>query len=167
MSDFGEDGLIHGGSKHRQLDERGAVRAEREKLQPGDILIGTRGTIGKVAMVADDVPDNLIAGQTTVAIRLPKDGPISDPVYLLRYLSLPEVGEYLESLAGGATIRFIRNKDLGNLPVLLPSLEDQARVCAVHADIQAAMADAKQLLEKSRNLSATAFDQTLGKVGVE
>jgi len=158
ISDFNDDSTITKGSKLVRISKQESNRIERQVLRAGDILIGTKGTIGKAAVVSDSAPSNLVAGQTTVLLRLKNSAPINDPVYLLRYLALPEVRAYLDTLAGGATISFIRTKDLAELPV--PVLADSAQwqVVDVHSKILGSLKEAAELQISAQNMSDHAFD---------
>ena len=158
MSDFGPDGTIEYGSKERHLDAATASKARQRELRPGDILLGAKGTIGKAALVAETAHENLLAGQSTVILRLQDRDRIPDPVFLLRYLSLPAVRAFLQSMAGGSAIRFIRAKDLANLPVPILSAEQQLRIGETHAQIVDAVEKAQHWSGQARRLSDQAFE---------
>ena len=163
MSDFGPDNIAREGAKLRRLNATAASKVEKARLLPGDILIGVKGTIGKVAIVPDSAPNNLLAGQTTVILRLPDNGPIRLPTYLLRYLCLPETTRYLEAHAGGSAIRFIKNRDLAGLPVPIQLLSDQEErdIDDVHQQVVDAIAKARDFEVKAKRLSDAAFSPGL------
>ena len=157
MSDFELDGTIAHGSKERLLSAASARKARRHELRPGDILLGVKGTIGKVAIVTDEAHENLLAGQTMVILRLEDSDRIPDPIYLLRYLSQPAVAKFLNAMAGGSAIRFVRAKDIANLPVPIGSLEQQAKVRELHVQIVDAIAEAHDCMKEARRLNESAF----------
>lgn len=157
MSDFGLDGTVAQGSKERLLDAASASKVRKHELKPGDILLGVKGTIGRVAIVTEEADENLLAGQSMVILRLEDNDRIPDPIYLLRYLSHPAVGKYLNAMAGGSAIRFVRAKDVANLPVPIPSLERQAKVCELHAQIVGEITEAHECMEAARRLNERAF----------
>ena len=156
ISDFEPDGTVAHGSKERLLDYPWVGKPKHE-LRPGDILLGIKGTIGKVAIVTEEADQNLLAGQTMVILRLEDRDRIPDPVYLLRYLSQPAVGKFLNAMAGGSAIRFVRRKDVANLPVPIGSLEQQAKVRELHVQIVDAIAEAHDCMEEARRLNESAF----------
>lgn len=164
MSDFRPDGTVEFGSKERFLDVATASKARKRELRPGDILLGVKGTIGKVALVAETAYENLLAGQSTVILRIQDLDRVSDPVYLLRYLSLPAVRAFLESMAGGSAIRFIRAKDLSNLPVPILSAEQQSRIRATHEEIVEAIEESQHFSDQARRLNDQAFDLEVNPV---
>ena len=157
MSDFEPDGTVAHGSKKRLLDYPWVSKARKDELRPGDILLGVKGTIGKVAIVTEEADENLLAGQSMVILRLEDRDRIPDPVYLLRYLSQPAVAKYLNAMAGGSAIRFVRAKDVANLPVPIGSLEQQAKVRELHIQIVDAIAEAQDCMEEARRLNESAF----------
>lgn len=157
MSDFDRDGTVSHGSRDRVLSVAQESKVRQQILEPGDILLGVKGTIGKVAIVANDAAQDLLAGQTIVVLRLHEDGPISHPEYLLRYLSQPEVSTYLESLAGGSAISFIRAKDLASLQVPIRPAEEQAKVKEIHDEIISAIAESERLVSQADALNRRAF----------
>lgn len=158
ISDFGADGTITDGTKHIWLDQTSLSRIERQLLRPGDILVGTKGTIGKAGLVDRSAPDNLLAGSTTARLRLRKDSPISRPEYLVRYLALPQVRHYLEAFSSGSTIQFIKARDLAALPIPVPPREAQQRVVDAHLRIQQSLDQIEQLETEVQHLSNSAFD---------
>jgi hypothetical protein len=158
ISDFLKSGAIVDGSKEVWLDRRSLARVDKQRLRPGDILVGTRGTIGKAALVKDSAPENLLAGMTTARVRLKKDGPIADPEFLVRYLALPAVQSYLDGMSSGATIQFIKARDLAALPIPVPPLEIQKKVSNMHEQIQSTLNTIERLEKKWRQLSERAFD---------
>lgn len=105
------------------------TKARNQQVRPGDVLLSVKGTIGKVGIVGDDVPDGddgfWTAGQSLVILRPGKR--IAAEV-LYEYLSDDLVQEYIGSLAGGAAIQSISAKDLAALPIPLPDEGQQAQV---------------------------------------
>lgn len=157
ISDFEIDGILWDGSKDVMVGPGQISRIEKQILRPGDIVLGTKGSIGKCAIVMEGPDVNLIAGQTMVILRLKKGGSLFDPIVLLRYLSLPQVRRFLESLSGGAAISFLRKKDLLELPVPIPTPEHQDQIVGVHFKILEALKKSQQQMEKAVTLSDSAF----------
>lgn len=166
ISDFEVDGTIRRGSRSILVAAAEVNRIENQVLRPGDILIGTRGTIGKCAVVDEDAPINLVAGQTITIIRTKSDQPggaISiHPVVLFRYLSLPQVRAFLGSLTGGATISFLKKKDLANLSVPVPTADQQNQILEIHGRILAAMEESRRQMCIAEELSNDVFSDFVG-----
>lgn len=136
----------------RDLDERGQIvlddsdrtveankanmrLIERQKLQPGDVLIVDKGRVGQAALVTSDCPDNLVAGQVFAILRITDTKKIK-PEYLFRYLASPLVQSYFVDVARGANVKVLRAEDLQDLPVPLLELPAQQAVVEQHQLIQ-------------------------------
>lgn len=116
--------------------DRARRRAEQQLLRPGDVLLIGKGSTGRIALVGDDCGDNWIAGQVFLIIRAGARSAVR-PEYLYRYLASPMVQQYLVEIASGTGISILKANDIKNLPVPVPSLEEQARVIDIHRQIMA------------------------------
>ncbi len=157
LSDFQPDGTVEQGSGRKFLDAATERQARRQLLLPGDILLGIKGSIGKVAMVTEAADERLLANSSTAILRLEDRDRIADPTYLLRYLAQPAVKEFLEAVSGGAAIRFVRRKDLAALRVPIHPPERQAEILQAHERIVAAFAKSRQYADNARRLNERAF----------
>lgn len=133
--DIGDDGMVMPPERQMRLSGRARDRAELQLLESGDILISTKGTIGLVGLVGDEHEENWVANQIFQVIRLNKNAPIRSPIYLFRYLSSPLVQAYLEEQVTGTALAVMKTTDIKDLPVPVPSLEEEDRVLQVHAKI--------------------------------
>ena len=161
ISDIDDDGVIRSGSSSRYLPTHLAERIAKFRLQPNDILVGTKGTVGKAGITAPTIDDNLICGQTMVIIRLSPEDSVRYPEYLYRYLATPQVSAFLKAQAGGSTIQFIKAQDLAALPVPLHSLKRQRDIADKHQTIMNMKKQARELDDEAKYLSDTAFDDTV------
>ncbi len=101
--------------------------AERARVRDGDILITIVGEVGRVALVRDD-PGEAYVSQSVALIR-PRAG--VDARYLETYLRSPLHGKtYFEEKQYGVGRGHLLLSHLRELPVLLLSAEDQAKVVA-------------------------------------
>lgn len=57
------------------------------------------------------------------------------PEYLYRYLPSPMMQQYLEEISSSTGIPILKANDIKNLPVPLPSMEEQEQVIGVHRQI--------------------------------
>lgn len=159
LSDFQPDGTVEHGSGRKLVDAATERQARRQSLVPGDILLGIKGSIGKVAMVTDAADERLLANSSTAILRLEDRDRIVDPTYLLRYLSQPAVKEFLEAVSGGSAVRFVRRKDLAAMRVPIHSPERQAEVLEAHERIVTAFAKSRQYADQASRLNERAFKQ--------
>ena len=113
---------------------RNRKRAEQQQLRPGDVLLIGKGSTGRVALVEEDCGKNWVAGQVFLIIRAQKRGRVKSE-YLYRYLASPMVQQYMKEIASGSGVPVLKAKDIHNLPVPVPSLEEQERVIYVHRQI--------------------------------
>jgi len=120
--------------KELHVAGRTRKRAEQQQLRPGDVLLISKGSIGRVAFVGSECGDNWVAGQVFLILRT-QERDLMKPEYLYRYLASPMVQQYLEEIASGAGIPILKANDIKNLPVPLPSQEEQKRVLDVHQQI--------------------------------
>lgn len=118
--------------KELNVAGRTRKRAEQQQLRPGDVLLISKGSIGRVALVGNNCGNNWIAGQVFFILRAKEH---IRPEYLYRYLSSPMVQQYLEEIASGTGISILKANDIKYLPVPVPSLKEQESVIDVHRQI--------------------------------
>lgn len=161
MKDISPSGKISTPEKRMLLSGRVRDRAEQQRLQPGDLLLAIKGNLGKVGIVGDDCGDNWVAGQLFQVVRLSNTTKTIEPEYLFRYLSSPLVQTYLHDQASGTTMAVLKTTDIKELPIPVPSAEEQQQVLETHRRIQQAYAqiagiqsEINQLAREHWNLSA-------------
>lgn len=94
------------------------------KLQRGDIILTSRGTVGNVAYYNDDIPfDNVRINSGMLIVR---HGKQFDPVFLYKYFSSPQMKEkYLTMGSGSAQPQLpVGSFELTEVP-LIPIVEQQ------------------------------------------
>ena len=95
------------------------------QIKNGSILITKDGTLGKVAYVQGlSMPATLNAGVFNVEI---KDETKIDNKYLFQYLKAPYLMDYdrIKKRTGGDTIKHLNQNILVELPVVMPSKQEQ------------------------------------------
>lgn len=123
--DIGNRGYLDQPGRSFTVDRATYTRALNQRVQPGDVLLSIKGTIGVVGLVPENVPhegDTAIwtAGQSLMILRPKKRGGM-DPITLYEYLTDETVNEFIKSLAGGSVIQNLGMKDLKAFPVPVPS----------------------------------------------
>jgi type I restriction enzyme M protein len=121
--------LVHG-----RIDTAGDIRITRElahklsrfQVAPGDILCARSGTTGPSALVTAP-QEGWVFGSNLLRLRQRAPG-LVDPRYLLGYLSLPDVQEWIKGRSEGAAIPTINVESFGQLEVVLPSPAEQRRI---------------------------------------
>lgn len=100
---------------------------KKHKLQPGDIVFGRRGEIGRCALVTAN-EKGWICGTGCLRVRLKKN---ISPEFVAYFLGLPHTIYWLESNAVGQTMLNLNTKILLALPIMLPSLDEQREIAGI------------------------------------
>ena len=101
---------------------------KRTKLELDDVLITNSGTIGKMAIITEKDKVNSTTFQKSVAIIKPIKSLVS-PKFL--YYNLNFNIRYLINLAGGSVQKNLLLKDLRNLKLNIPSIEEQEKIASI------------------------------------
>lgn len=130
-SDLPEMGYIPMPTKEVQIDKNNAIR-RKLFLRPYDVLMVFKGSIGKVGIVPETVPEpgegGWIAGQSAVVLRVNNSKEV-DPKALVVYLRSELGQKLLESISvQGATIPMIQLRELQKLPVIVPPMQEAKRI---------------------------------------
>lgn len=129
--DVGESGFLRRPEKTSLVDRSGLRKARNQQLEPGDVVLSVKGTIGAVGLTPKDVPDRhadqfWTAGQSMMILR-PRAALVA-PEVLYEYLSSDLVRDHLNTLAGGTVIQSLNIKDLKKLPIPLPPKDEQMTI---------------------------------------
>jgi restriction endonuclease S subunit len=154
VKDIGDDGMVRIPAKKLRLSGRMKDRAELQRLQPGDILLVTKGSVGKVGLVGGDCGDNWVASQSFQVVRLTSSNYIAKQEILYRYLSSPLIYNYLLEQLTGTTIPVVKTSDIKNLPVPNMPLDEQHKIVKTHKKIIEAYVEINELkarIEKLRH----------------
>ena len=98
----------------------------RHRVQPGDIVYGRRGDIGRRAYVTRD-EEGWLCG--TGCLRIRPDGEQIDGWYLFNYLGQDDIVAFISGRAHGATMPNLNTGLLNDVPVVLPPRELQQLFC--------------------------------------
>lgn len=129
VTDIDEAGIVRNPIKQVMATPEVMQRSRRSRLESGDILLVIKGSVGKVGFVRH-IPERAtwLASQSFVIVRLNRQGPISDPLVLFRFLA-SEIGQSaIRNLAVGAIIPALQMADVRRLPILIPPRATQAAI---------------------------------------
>lgn len=104
-----------------------ADQEQRGNLLLGDVLISKSGTIGKAALVHNEVIGSIAASSLYV---LQTDQKRLDPGFLLAYLASPSCQNWLAAQSRGAVSQHLNRAVFDALPIPLPPLQMQASAAA-------------------------------------
>jgi type I restriction enzyme S subunit len=144
--------------KARFIDEPTFARLKCFEVLPGDILISRLPDPVGRACIIPDTGQKMITAVDCSIVRV-RDAAI-DAKFLVYYSQTQDYVRAVDVLCSGTTRRRISRKNLGNVPVPLPPLEEQKRIVAVldlafaaldraRAHAEANLADAKQFFVNS------------------
>ena len=123
ISDINSIGEIKKGSKKVNVGEEFFSRSNLPFVKKNDLIISIKGTIGKIGIISTDL-EHTIPGTSLCVLRVHHSSLI-DPEYLLQYLRSDICQKLISSSSQGTTIPFLSIKDLKNLIIPVPSLEEQ------------------------------------------
>jgi len=128
-------------------------------LQKGDVLVCIAGTIGASGVFDLDV--KAIFNQNVSRLRFKKD---VLPEYANLWFNSDAFLSLINQNATQATIKYVNNDILGNLPIPLPPLSIQNKIVSI---MQKAYEEKKQKEEQARNLLDSIDDYVLGELGIK
>ena len=141
------------------IDEEKFQEMERFKLSPGDVIMSCSGTMGKIALVPDNVQPGII-NQALLKLRAKKS--ISE-VFLKHWMESENFQRSIANNAFGAAIKNVASvKVLSRLLIPLPDLATQQRIVAQIERERALVAANRELVE----LFAAKINETIGRVWV-
>lgn len=129
-ADLPEFAYIAQPAKEVGIDPATAQRNNHQFLQPLDIVLIIKGSVGKVGIVPNDIPlpgeGGWVVGQSAVILRVTRLDLI-DPKTLIVYLRSPLGRELLERISvKGATIPLIQQRELQRLQIVIPTKKEAA-----------------------------------------
>ncbi len=178
-ADIGPDGIVRTPKKEVFVDEKDLHGAfSKQILRPGDIVMAVKGSVGTVGRVEQDglsddwsipmirvldgtdvtlspsvVPaiasTNWIVGQSYVLIRANEQ---IDPIVLFMYLRSKVAQSWIKSKATGTTVPNLQKQYIQSLPVILPSLEEQASIKARYSQIMEIVSNIENLQKQLEDL---------------
>ena len=118
--------------------------------EKGDILIAVRAPVGDVNIA----PYRIAIGRGLAAIR-PRTSKV-DTFYLFYYLQF--IKPYLEHLGKGSTFKAITKRDLENLTIVLPPLDEQRRIAKILSTVDEAIAKTDAIISRIEDLRRALLD---------
>ena len=138
------------------VDEEKFNEMKRFELNSGDLIMSCSGTIGKIAIV----PDNIQRGIINQALLILSPNKKVSNIYLKLWLQSENFQDSLKKYTKGAAIKNVASvKILKNIEISLPPLHQQKQIVAVldkaFAAIDTAKVNAEQNLQNAKELFAS------------
>lgn len=131
--------------KARFIDEATFSRLKCFEVIPGDLLISRLpDPVGRACIVPDTAQKMITAVDCSI-VRVQQAS--IDPKFFVYYSQTQEYLRAVDDLCSGTTRRRISRKNLGNVPVPLPPLDEQKRIVAILDKAFAALDRARALAE--------------------
>lgn len=135
-ADFPNYGYATNPGRSVKISESRSVSAKKQFLKSLDIAIAIKGSVGKLAIMPQEVPNDWVVGQSCLALRM-LDNNVLDPRVLFTFLK-SEAGQLLlKQIVSGAAVPLIQLRELEKIKIPVPTAEEQ-----------------KQIIEKFENLAA-------------
>ena len=111
----------------KMVSEEAEQRLSRYKLRANDIVIGRRGDMGRIGII-DETTEGYICGTGCFFVRM---NGLAISRYWRHLFSTSYAKAYLEAHAVGSTMKNLNLKILGNMPVPVPTLQEQEEIVAL------------------------------------
>lgn len=133
LSNLNEIGQIRGEFKQIFIKQH-LNKVSKQELRTGDILLSSRGTVGRVGLVNDIDGKNMIANQIFTVIRIKSNVSIT-PEFIYQYL-VSDLGQWqLSNLVTGSSQPVLSPKDLNALKIPKLSLSEIKKAKNIHEQI--------------------------------
>jgi hypothetical protein len=153
-----QDGAVTASAALDNVGFADSARAETYSVRPDDVLVTGRGTLLKFGLVGPET-EGAIASGNVIVVRA-HSGAIGGALFAI--LSSEVFRPRIEVLRRGATtLLSLSPKDLANLEIELPPLDEQRRIAAFVKDAQTAYRTAIEAAEIRRALARRLIDARL------
>lgn len=139
------------------ISEEKYQEMEAYHLEPGDVVLGRRGEIGRCAVVYSS---GYLCGTGSMIVR---SSDKCRPDYLQRVLSFPSFKDALECNAVGQTMKNLNAKIVGQAVVALPSINAQNEFAAFVQQVDKLEFETQQAIDKLQTLYDSLAQEYFGE----
>lgn len=156
-ADLPEFGYIKQPAKEVGIDIATTKRNNQQYLQPLDIVLIIKGSVGKIGIVPKEIPypgeGGWVVGQSSVILRV-TDQNIIDAKALFVFLKSPIGQEMMSNIAvKGATIPLIQQRELQKLKVIIPTKQEAVKIGNIIDEQASLQREIEQLRTKQTELA--------------
>lgn len=133
------------------VDDYTRKRLSRHVLKSGDVVFARRGELGRAGVIGER-EEGWICGTGALRVRFATRG--FDSGYFYRYLTIPAVRHYFEVFSVGSTMANLNSSILLGMPLLIPSMGEQAAIASACAAVEKETQRAIAMIGMQRTLLA-------------
>lgn len=157
LSCLNELGHLTGQPQVVSVNKKQVKRAEKQQIQPNDVLVVCKGGVGQVGFVPDSIKQPAVANQAFAILRVKELCRRMTPKALFQYLSSGYGKYHLKSLATGTTALMLSSKDLSTMKVPALNKEQKQILENVHKEAADRQQQIDSLREEIKDLQHHAF----------
>ena len=142
-----------------KISEECNNKLSRSKIQKGDILMSIAGTLGRTAIISEEViPAN--TNQALAIIRLKK---INNVDYINKTLSSSYIKKHINMIGTVGAQPNLSLKQIGDFNILLPSIKEQEKIASILSTVDEQIDNVDALIEKNKELKKGLMQTLLTK----
>jgi type I restriction enzyme S subunit len=146
------------------IDDAKFQEMKRFELSPNDLIMSCSGTMGKVAIVPDNIRRGII---NQALLKLTPSSAVS-PEFLKYWMDSTDFQDSLKEQSGGAAIQNVASVGiLKQIKILLPSLREQQRIVGILDEVFDGIATATSNAKKNLQNARALFDSHLQSIFTE
>jgi type I restriction enzyme S subunit len=143
------------------IDENKFNEMKRFELNSGDLIMSCSGTMGKIAIVPENIKKGII---NQALLKLSPSKKVST-IFLKLWMQSESFQDSLKEYSGGAAIQNVASVAiLKKIEIPLPSMEEQQRIVSILDEAFSAIAKAKTYTEQNLKNSKELFESYLKSV---
>ncbi|MEY3881288.1 MAG: type restriction enzyme subunit [Pseudomonadota bacterium] len=143
------------------IDENKFNEMKRFELNAGNLIMSCSGTMGKIAIVPNDIKQGII----NQALLILNPSPKISNIFLKLWMESKDFQDSLKKYSQGAAIQNVASvKILKEIEISLPPLPEQQRIVAILGEAFAAIAQAKANAEQNLKNAKELFESYLQSV---
>ena len=147
-----EGKFLNGSLSGQYVSEKTIAQMNLKVIPKNSLIVSSSATFGVVAVVTQD----LVTNQTFIGL-VPNDKESLDFWYIFFYSD--KAREYMKSQSAGSTIFYIARESFENMPVMIPSREEQQKIGSYFSHLDSLIALQQRKLEKLKNIKKSLLEK--------
>jgi len=147
-----EGKFLNGSLSGQYVSEKTIAQMNLKVIPKNSLIVSSSATFGVVAVVTQD----LVTNQTFIGL-VPNDKESLDFWYIFFYSD--KAREYMKSQSAGSTIFYIARESFENMPVMIPSREEQQKIGSYFSHLDSLISLQQRKLEKLKNIKKSLLEK--------